>query len=149
MDKKNLIEVVGILSVVISLLFVGYELRQNTSVSRYQAYNDSTSRFQDLTLFIAADNELSELQLKMRTASSLDEYAPLEIEKLLNLFYATTRTFEGQYRAYQAGLIQNSDLATGSGGLVNNSTYRLLWPRSKILFGPDFVEWWEGKAWNQ
>ena len=64
MNKVNLrqiVELVGIVSIVLSLLFVGIEIQQNTNVATNQAYNDFGSRYQELTLSIAHDEELSSL----------------------------------------------------------------------------------------
>ena len=58
MKTSRLAEIFGTISVVLSLIFVGVEINQNTNLSRNQAYLDFAEGLKDLTLQIATDDVL-------------------------------------------------------------------------------------------
>ena len=54
-------ELVGITAIVVSLVFVGYELRQSTAIARSDAYSSFSSKFFDLASGAALDERMSGL----------------------------------------------------------------------------------------
>ena len=58
MKTSRLAEIFGTISVVLSLIFVGVEINQNTNLSRNQAYLDFSERVEEAGLQIATDDAL-------------------------------------------------------------------------------------------
>ena len=58
MKTSRLAEIFGTISVVLSLIFVGVEINQNTNLTRNQAYLDFAESLKDLTLQVATDDIL-------------------------------------------------------------------------------------------
>jgi hypothetical protein len=53
---NEIAELVGITAIVVSLGFVGYELRQSTAIARSDAYSSFSSQFLDLATSAAMDS---------------------------------------------------------------------------------------------
>ena len=61
MKNFRLAEIFGTISVVLSLIFVGVEINQNTNLTRNQLSLDFTESLKELTLQIATDDNLLDL----------------------------------------------------------------------------------------
>jgi hypothetical protein len=56
---RDSLELVGIAAIIVSLVFVGYELKQSTAIARSDAYSSFSSRFFELTSNAALDKRMS------------------------------------------------------------------------------------------
>ena len=74
-QRKDLVEIVGVIAVVASLIFVGYEIRQNTVVARaaaYQAIGVATAEAFDS---LAHDQQLAAIIQKSAEAMNASDWA--------------------------------------------------------------------------
>ena len=88
MSQKNsgLKEVVGVASVVISLLFVGWEIRQNTKVARGQTRLELTALNNEFLERIRSDPEFSEIwRTAWNTEQVLDDAASIKPKRQLSV----------------------------------------------------------------
>ena len=60
-EWNEIAELVGITAIVVSLVFVGYELRQSTAIARSDAYSNFSTQFFDLASSAALDERMSGL----------------------------------------------------------------------------------------
>ena len=65
MAKKEIIEILGIVTIIGSLIFVGIEIRQNSLSIRGETYQSIAEHVTKLYMDIAADERLSELVSQM------------------------------------------------------------------------------------
>ena len=65
MSKKEIIEILGIVTIIGSLIFVGIEIRQNSLSIRGETYQSIAEHVTKLYMDIAADERLSELVSQM------------------------------------------------------------------------------------
>jgi hypothetical protein len=133
-------EILAALGVVLSLTFVGYELRQNTIAVQGQTRDSLARAGEDWLMGIAADSSLSAALAKM----SRDE--PMSSSDSTRLQYAllaVTRHHENVYLQVTAGTVDESGLLTyGWKGtaLYTFSFYETsVWPRFRSIFSPDFI----------
>ncbi len=99
-EAKEKIELVGIIAVVLSLLFVGYEIRQNTIVARaaaYQSIGVATASVLDNT---AHDLRYQEIYLK-----SPEELTQAEWGQLVSKMNAWARLAETVLLQIEQGLL--------------------------------------------
>ena len=76
--NRNIIEIIGFISVVGSLAFVGVEIRQNTSAVRgatNQAISDQAS---ELYLAIATDRNLAGLVKRLYDGETREQFDPVD-----------------------------------------------------------------------
>ena len=123
----RLAEIFGTISVVLSLIFVGFEINQNTNLSRNQAYLDFAEGLKDLTLQVATDDVLPSLVARTVAGETLNDFSPEDQVRLNSMQIATVRVWEGLFRSWQAGLLPIEtikDTNIGGGILLNNDYSR-------------------------
>ena len=139
-------EVVGVLSVVLSLLFVGWEIRQNTKVARGQTRVELTAMNNEFLERIRSDPEFSEL---WRTAwldeAILDEAAEYRIEFMMMQYL---RLLENVHLQYQEGLLDREALDSygflGFDDLfISHPRFARIWEPRQASFDPAFVAFLE------
>jgi hypothetical protein len=135
----DLIEGVGMLGITGSLLFVGIEVSQNSSIARTASYQSYISGFTVLNLAQINNNSLNALMVKASHGISVDEFT-LEERRKLRLFYITLlRQWEGLYHSVQEGILPDEMLTiVGAGHLLGYRAFTEMWPDIKLLFTEDF-----------
>ena len=143
-------EIVAVISVVLSLIFVGVEINQNTSVAQNQAYNDFTYRVQELGMQIATDEVLPGLVSRIGEGETRNDFSSEDRIRLGQLFTSAIRAWEGLFRAVQSGLLPASVLVgVGDGMILNNSYFREAWPNMRNQYTEEFVTFFEMQPWNE
>ena len=115
----NLMESIGMLGIMGSLIFVGIEVSQNSSIARTASYQSYIDGFTELNLAQINDNDLNSLMVRASTGTSKSEFTPEEVRKI-NLFYiAMLRQWEGLYRSVREGILREEMLTSvGAGHLI-------------------------------
>ena len=106
MKQSSWAEAVGIVSIVVSLLFVGYELRQNTKALSSQAILDVAAINSEQFNLVSENAELAALILKAEANQPLTEVERFQYTYYL---YNTWNTFEAAYIYYKNDLLDYSD----------------------------------------
>ena len=83
MKNFRLAEIFGTISVVLSLIFVGVEIHQNTNLTRNQVSLDFAESLKDLTLQIATDDNLPGLVARTVAEETSNDFS-LEDQVRLN-----------------------------------------------------------------
>ena len=152
MKTSRLAEIFGTISVVLSLIFVGVEINQNTNLSRNQAYLDFAEGLKDLTLQIAADDVLPGLVARTAEGETLNDFSLEDQVRLNSMQIAAVRVWESLFRSWQSGLLPEETITNtniGGGIVLNNDYFREFWPEVKTQLTPDFVQFFEQQPWNQ
>ena len=152
MKTSRLAEIFGTISVVLSLIFVGVEINQNTNFSRNQAYLDFSESLKDLTLQIATDDVLPSLVARTAEGETLNDFSLEDQVRLNSMQIATVRVWESLFRSWQSGLLPEETITNtniGGGILLNNDYFREFWEEVKLQLTPDFVQFFEQQPWNQ
>ena len=106
---RQIFELTGLLSVVLSLAFVGFEIRQNTSAVRSATYIAISNQVIDISRDIATDERLSRLTHLMLVENIRgDELNPEELISLQMHVNAGLRRIENIYLQVQAGILDSS-----------------------------------------
>ena len=144
--KERLRAVIGVVSVVLSLLFVGWEIRQNTKVARGQTRVELTALNNEFLERIRSDPEFSEL---WRTAwldeGVLDDGAEYRIEFMMMQYL---RLLENVHLQYQEGLLDRDALDSyGFLGFdeqfMGHPRFSRIWEPRRDSFDPEFVAFLE------
>ena len=131
---KDYFESVGIVAIVVSLVFVGYEVRQSTAVARSNAYNNFSSQFFELVSNAALDERMSRLISQVNRGAHPEDFTPEEQASIRMYQGAAVRVWEGLFRSVQAGIL-NEDALDGAanGMLINNEYFKSTWASTKHL----------------
>ena len=147
---KDSLELVGIAAIVVSLIFVGYELRQSTAIARSDAYSSFSSQFLDLTVSAALDERMSGLLSRVNQGALPGDFKPDEQVSIRIYQGAAVRVWENLFRSVQAGVLTEDALESAAGGMIiNNKYFRSTWASTKHLYTSDFVVYFESLPWNE
>ena len=141
--KKQLRESVGLLAVVLSLVFVGLEMRQNKTIARASAINELASNQRDLLLSIVTDGELSSVWADyLRNGVALDSFNARDRTRLSGLQQALVINMENAFLQREMGLLPDalSGLYHFSGSPVFSSeNFAAFWSNERYRYHPTFV----------
>ena len=147
---KDSLELVGIAAIVVSLVFVGYELRQSTAIARSDAYSSFSSQFFELASNAALDKRMSGLISQVNQGALPGDFKPEERVSVRMYQAAAVRVWEGLFRSVQAGVLPEEALESAANSiLINNNFSRPTWPSTKQLYTTDFIAYFESLPWNE
>ena len=120
-------EVIGVLGVIGSLIFVALEVRQNTNAVRSATIQAIAEQSFDLNLRTAETPELLGLWRKSNNQEPLTES---ERDQLRALWSATIRLNQNRYQQFRLGVLNEATLFEVGG-------------RNPLYQGDSFAEFWE------
>ena len=135
--------------VILSLLFVGYEIRQNTQVARATAVQETTGQIVEWATEAAMDEDWMRIMAFLSKGGTYVELSAADKLKYGWIVNQTVRIMESRFRQMQLGVIAPEDLGIGGGTSNPNwfqSQHLLDWWRSQDREGswsPDFLEFFE------
>ena len=146
MIRKEIIEILGIVTIIGSLIFVGIEIRQNSLSIRGATYQSIAEQVTKLYMDVAADERLSELVSQMLPNDNDTLRNQLSAADRLSLdFIVLTglRRIENIYLQQSDGIL--SDKAFERIGLEFYQTKysKETWERYKAGFDSSFIEFFE------
>jgi hypothetical protein len=150
LEFKEFFEAVGVIAVAVSLIFVGFELRQNPKVAKTDAYSAYVSDMVEITLQMSTDPALAGIVMRTFEDQDFEELSIEEQGMLLAFYVAQLTARSGLHTAINEGII-----AEGFGGPLNrtsffdNDAFRSVWPRVRREFDDDFIKLFEAQSWNR
>lgn len=131
-------EIFTAVAVVISLIFVGLQVKQaavetslNTRAIQTNSYQDLTAQINSLSIAVASNPRLAEL-----IAQDLPDISPEQLQ-LNNYFLGIFRQGELAYIQFESGIINEESLRSMLGpvynALTNSSSASSLWPMVRSL----------------
>lgn len=145
MDRKrfgNVAEFVGVAALVLSLIFVGMEIRQAADINSAQAVQSLNLSTSELMRQIAINDELSGL---LNRASN--DYVSLDADEQIRVgfwYRAVINSHEAAWKFHSKGLIDDLDhqawIRSFCNILVHREGARREWLSSWNIYNQDFVE---------
>ena len=143
---KDNIELVGIAAVVLSLVFVAYEIRQNNELMAADARQVRTSMVIDSWRFGAENGELAEIRVRERNGEELTD---VERERVDALVMAIFVGLDWQFKELTANSPEmNQVREVQRYNFANKAEYRRVWADRKNSFRPEFVQWMDENVVN-
>ena len=128
-DLGNIGEFVGAIAVVVSLVYLAVQIRQNTRSVRASTYQDIVHMLQEIDLLLASDPELNRIWIVGRhDPTQLNDDQQRRFNTLLLAFY---RNLENAYFQGQNKLIDERIYDAWVG-------YSL-----RLSSKPGFLQWWQ------
>ena len=142
-------EIVAVVGVLLSLLFVGLELQQNRIAARAAAYQQMGIAVSDTWMVTATNPQLAEaLDRVVTTDSTL--WSELDRSDLLmvqNHLTAILRLYETVYLQVDAGLLGEEALESlGWSRFADGDYLKILWPRVRENVTPAFADYLETRG---
>ena len=115
-DQTRLFEFVGILAVVLSLMFLAWELNQSNRIAIASAETELRGANRDLRMQIAGNSELASLINKLKQVNP--ELSPVEETQVLNYARAEYNIYGAANQAYLNGVLTERSLSLFRTNLV-------------------------------
>ena len=146
MIRKEIIEILGIVTIIGSLIFVGIEIRQNSLSIRGATYQSITEQVTKLYMDVAADERLSELVSQMLPNDNDTLRNQLNAADRLSLdFIVLTglRRIENIYLQQSDGILSNQAFERIGLEFYQTKYSKETWERYKAGFDSSFIEFFE------
>jgi hypothetical protein len=118
MNRSQWVEIVGIVAVVLSLIFVGLELRQNTAALSAQPLAD-LNLAANADFHLAAEN-VDLAGLNVRGREGIEGFSAIELERYRSSWYSTFNTYEAAFPFHQKAIISDRDYETWRRGACDS-----------------------------
>ena len=128
-------ETVAIAGVILSLLFVAYEIRQNTQVVRAQARHELAALNQQWPTLLSQDSTINSIFFKV-WADMDAELTESEMSRATAMMTLNLRRLENVYFQYSEGLVDEAALRSYGGQL------------STLYKSPRFKKYWMADNWR-
>ena len=145
-STRTLGEIIAVLGVVLSLSFVGLQLRQSTIASKAAAYQELGIATTELILSLAADGELSAIYEQAATSGieGIDSMSELDLVRAISWTRANLRLYETVYLQVQQGLLEPDALEyLGWAAFRDGELLKNIWPHLKDATPPEFAAYIE------
>lgn len=137
--KKSYIEIVGVGAVVVSLVFVAFEIRQNTNALRSASIQSIADMAFEATMGLSDNADLRQAYLLSNSQDITDDQK-LALDAWLN---GLMRIQEMRYINFELGTISREDLGTvGARNRVYSNPYvQQYWTERKSEYSAGFQEY--------
>ena len=138
-------EIVGGIAIVISLIYVGYEISQNTSELRASNRQSIAERVEDFAIAAASNPELAAVMGREVDPASL---TPVQQQQLTMYNVAFYRSAEEAYLQFLDGSLSDEYWNTRAVVTVSRTKGKSggpYWARDKGNFSPRFAAWLDGE----
>ena len=142
--KKYIFEIGGALGLIGSLIFVGIEIRQNTSAVRSSAQQAISEQITELYYTIAPDERLSNLLSRaLYDGITKKDLSPTDNISLRLMIQGGLRRVENVYLQYKNGIISDKAFDRIGMNYYRNPYSREVWEENKNKFDKDFIPFFE------
>jgi hypothetical protein len=135
----NLGEFVGAIAVVITLAYLGIQVRQNTKATKAATYSETTRGWQDYLQAMTRDD----LELLMTLGSNLQALSAAEFLRASYLCRVLFRRMEHDFYQHRAGLFEagtwNAYVKAFERDTFNSPVIRAMWQLQREFLDPAFV----------
>ena len=149
MQKRNIIEIFGIISVVGSLIFVGIEIKQNTSVVRGATQQAVSSQVSEMYRIVSESERMAELMNGALKGASKSDLSESDYVSFWNFQMMGLRRIENIYLQYKNGLLTEDAFSRIGMGIYRTKLVREVWEERKGDFEKDFVIFFENLRDNE
>jgi hypothetical protein len=141
-------EAVAALGVILSLVFVGFQIRQSAIVASAQATQDLAATSQDFLLMLGTDPNA--IRILNKTFGGMGEVTSEEAERAQFIMLAWIRRAESAFAQVQRGLLPTTALdAYGMEVIIarfENPRYVTFWSQRRSSMNPEFVRYVEERS---
>ena len=142
--NKYIFEIGGALGLIGSLIFVGIEIRQNTSAVRSSAQQAISEQITELYYTIAPDERLSNLLSRaLYDGITKKDLSPTDNISLRLMIQGGLRRVENVYLQYKNGIISDKAFDRIGMNYYRNPYSREVWEENKNKFDKDFIQFFE------
>ena len=138
---RILFEAVGLIAIVLSIVFLGFEVRQNTQAMRAAAIQDTTDVARQQLLMLATDRETH--RIEMLGHEDPEQLTPEERRRYVYIIRSFWLGMQGLYRQWQLGVLPEEEWTVMTGVICSELStpgVQSLWSQQRPdALIPEFV----------
>jgi hypothetical protein len=140
-------EIVGGIAIIVSLIYVGMQLKQSNSMARSETRQEISSSMSNWALTLASSPSLAEAMSKVHYHELVrDDASDQEKIQIAYALFALVGQQNFIFQQWKAGLLTDEELDDlySPGTALHSKPYlKSLWPTMRPSFPTDFAEWYE------
>jgi hypothetical protein len=145
-----LAEIVGVVVVIATFIFLNIQLRQNTQALRSTATLGAHDEIADMYLALSADPTL--ISIFQRGTENLQDLTPVEVGQLFALYLSIMFRLQNLFLQTQDKLTDDAVLTSFGKVLVNVASktgFQSFWEQRKYIFEPTFRDYLEANVFSR
>ena len=141
--NRTIVEIIGFLSLVGSLAFVGVEIRQNTSAVRGATNQAISDQVGELMLTIATDDNLARLVKRLYDGETQEQFDPVDDMRLYMTIMTGLRRVENIFLQIEDGILDDRAFDRIGLSFYRSNYGREIWQANKQFFDREFVPFFD------
>tara|TARA_Y100000814_G_scaffold48878_1_gene30272 strand:+ start:401 stop:847 length:447 start_codon:yes stop_codon:yes gene_type:complete len=141
--KRNILEIIGFFSVIASLVFVGMEIRQNTTAVRGATNQAISDQVSELLLTIATDRNLAVLVTKLYEDVPREDFDSIDDMQLFMTVMTGLRRVENIFLQLEDNILDERAFDRIGLSFYRSNYGREIWETNKQFFDRKFVPFFE------
>lgn len=145
---KGMAGVLSAIGVVVSLVFVGFELRQNTAAVKASAIQELSAQSVGFLTDWATDERLPGLLARTRSGALPTEFTAEENQRLTLIYLAAIRAYEARFIQVQLGVLDEEmfEAMAGSSAFYERPWLKASWGEIfETSMGPEFAAFFKSR----
>ncbi len=141
--NRTIVEIIGFLSLVGSLAFVGVEIRQNTSAVRGATNQAISDQVGELMLTIATDDNLARLVKRLYDGETQNQFDPVDDMRLFMTIMTGLRRIENIFLQIEDGILDDRAFDRIGLSFYRSNYGREIWQANRQFFDREFVPFFD------
>lgn len=147
-STRDIVEFAGISGVIASLIFVGFEIQQNSAIARASARQAISDNGIEIAAQVSTNPVLAEILSRVFSPDfDIDTLTPAEAMMTTNYFMGFMQMWESEFEAISLGILPEKDLDDLGIEPINNNFMRARWPELRFAVSDEFAAFVESKGW--
>ena len=144
-DVKDVLEFIGVVAIVASLVFVAKQLQLSNQIGRLEAMQSMASDWASVGLQLATSEDVAALLARIYEGAAPDEFDPTQNVQIRNVFYGLDHHWEMRFNQMKLGVLESEDYSypRPENILYSSKYHREMWPSIRGEFSEDFAAFWE------
>ena len=144
MKNRQIFEIIGLLSVIGSLIFVGIEINQNTAAVRGATQQEVSSQISEFYKIGIENERMAYITYQaMNGDITKDDLNDTDYQRFLFLSMMGFRRVENVYLQYKNGFLDKVAFDRIGMSFYRTNLVREIWEERREAFDPEFVEFFE------
>lgn len=138
----------SVAAVVLSLVFVGYEINQNSAAVRGATYQSIFNASVGYAEWAASDERVAGLIVRLLDGEGPDDFSAEENVAIAGIYHSIIRRYQNVYLQLSEGLISQQAYAHFRGlrgSLFTAPYFDVAWPEYQRNLPPDFIQFFESE----
>ena len=145
MNRKNVVELVGLTAIVASLVFLAIEIRQSNQIGRLEAMQAMGAEWGTIGIELASSDRLTELTTQVFSGAIPTDFEAADNTAIALVLLSLDHQWEMRYNQLQLDVLESGDFSypMSTNRLFSSKYHRAMWPRIRPEFSEEFAVFWE------